>query len=229
MLVLGSLLEPALDAAGQMALDEAALLESPAGALVLRVYRWAGRASTFGYGRPWSQARAALDERGWRDVEPVRRATGGGVVFHDRDLTFSLVFPWDRTLAPDHVYKNVHRGVYLGLKARGVEAAIWSPRERPCGVSPSCFARAEPMDLVDRDGRKLLGGALRKRGGKGLYQGSLRPEGLGLPAEELAAAIADGAAREFGREPLQAFPEAWRAAGRALEPRYRSAEWNRRR
>lgn len=222
-------LEPALDAAGQMALDEAMLDGAAAGDVVLRVYRWAGLACTFGYARPYAEVRAALDARGWRDVAPVRRATGGGVVYHDGDVTFSLVFPWDRTLAPDHVYKNVHRGVYLGLKAAGVQTAIWSPREKPCGSSPSCFARAEPMDLVDPSGRKLLGGALRKRGGKGLYQGSLRPEGLSLDRDAIEAAVREGAAREFGRMPAAGLPRTWREQGRALEARYRSREWNERR
>jgi lipoate-protein ligase A len=85
------------------------------------------------------------------------------------------------------------------------------------------------MDLVLDDGRKLLGGALRKRGLKGLYQGSLRPELLALPREAVVAAVADGVAREFGRAPSQDVPEEWLAAARELEPRYRSREWNERR
>ena len=218
-----------MDAAGQMALDEAMLDGAAAGELVVRVYKWAGRACTFGYARPYAEVRAALDAQGWRDVAPVRRATGGGIVYHDGDVTFSLVFPWDKTLAPDHVYKNIHRGVYLALKDRGVKTAIWSPREKPCGTSPSCFARAEPMDLVDPEGKKLLGGALRKRGAKGLYQGSLRPEGLGLDAAEFQAVVTDGAAREFGKAPLTALPDGFYEAGRALESRYRSRDWNERR
>jgi lipoate-protein ligase A len=211
-----------------MALDEAILLSSPAGPSVLRVYRWSGRACTFGYSRPWSEARAALDERGWSEVAPVRRATGGGIVFHDGDLTFSLVFDWDRTLAPDMIYKNVHRGLHLALKSRRVDTALWSPRVRPEGAAAACFARAEPMDLVRGDGAKLCGGALRKRGARGLYQGSLRPEGLGLSFEELSDAVADAAAREFGAPRLEISQE-WLTHGRALEPRYRSDDWNRRR
>lgn len=212
-----------------MALDEAALLAAPADALFLRVYRWPGPGCTFGYSQPYRAARDHCGARGWKDVLPVRRATGGGIVFHDGDLTFSLVFPWDRTWAPDSIYKNIHRGVHLALKAAGATTSLWSPPRRPLGAAAACFMRAEPMDLVLPDGSKILGGALRKRGGKGLYQGSLRPEGLGLPREAVEAALADGIAREFGAAPSVDIPEDWLDAAKALEERYRSREWNERR
>jgi lipoate-protein ligase A len=212
-----------------MALDEAALLAAPAGASFLRFYRWTGPGCTFGYSQPHHAARTACDARGWKDVRPVRRATGGGIVFHDGDLTFSLVFPWDVTWAPESIYKNIHRGVHVALKAAGAATSLWSPARRPLGAAAACFTRAEPMDLVLDDGRKILGGALRKRGGKGLYQGSLRPEALPLPREALEAAVADGIAREFAAEPVPEIPAAWLDAARALEERYRSREWNERR
>jgi len=212
-----------------MALDEAVLLAAPADALFLRVYRWSGIGCTFGYSQPYRSARAALDARGLKDVLPVRRATGGGIVFHDGDITFSVVFPWDRTLAPDTIYKNIHRGVHLSLKAAGASTSLWSPPRRPLGAAGACFTRAEPMDLVLPDGTKILGGALRKRGGKGLYQGSLRPETLSLPREAVEAAVMDGVAREFGAALSTELPESWLDAGRALEERYRSREWNERR
>jgi lipoate-protein ligase A len=218
-----------LDAPGHMALDEALLLAAPADALVLRVYRWSGLGCTFGYSQPYRSALQACSARGWKDVLPVRRATGGGIVFHDGDVTFSLIFPWDRTLAPETIYKNIHRGVHVALKAAGAATALWSPPRRPLGAASACFTRAEPMDLVLPDGTKVLGGALRKKSTKGLYQGSLRPETLGLPREAVEAVLADGIAREFGAPPSTDIAESWLAAGRALEERYRSAEWNERR
>ncbi|MBI2790154.1 MAG: lipoate--protein ligase family protein [Elusimicrobia bacterium] len=206
-----------LDAAGHMALDEAVLLESPPDALVLRVYEWAGEACTFGFSQRYEDAKAACK----KGVEPVRRATGGGIVHHDGDVTFSLVFPWDRSCAPETIYKNIHRGIHQALKARGTVNGMWSPREKAPGIAASCFARAEKADLVDADDRKILGGALRKKGVKGLYQGSLR---VRVPE----AVILDGITREFGRPSTEILPS-WIEAGKALEARYRSAEWNARR
>jgi len=212
-----------------MALDEAVLIASSADALVLRFYDWDGPACTFGYSQPYAAALEQCRARGWDDISPVRRATGGGIVFHDGDLTFSLVFPWDRLCAPDSIYENIHRGIHAAMKSMGALTSLWSPPVRPAGTSQACFIRAEPMDLVGSDGHKILGGALRKKAGKGLYQGSLRPEGLGLTLEALRAAVLQGAAREFGGAPCTELEPSWLEAGRCLETRYRGADWNERR
>lgn len=208
---------PVLDAAGHMALDEAVLLHSPADALVLRVYRWSGPGCTFGFSQKFADA-AAVCAKG---VAPVRRATGGGIVHHDGDATFSLVFPWNRTLAPETIYKNIHRGIHQALKASGTANGMWSPKTAPQGIAAACFARAEKMDLVNEKDEKILGGALRKKGAKGLYQGSLR---LAVGEDVLI----DGITREFGAPSLELEP-AWISAGRALTEKYESADWNLRR
>ena len=70
------------------------------------------------------------------------------------------------------------------------------------------------------------GCALRRRGGKGLYQGSFRPEVLG--AKDVAAAIAFGLSKEW--EGLSTtIEDAWRKAAEPLEEKYRSDSWNKRR
>lgn len=198
-----------------MALDEAVLLLSPQDALILRVYRWSGPGCTFGYSQKFADAKAACA----KGVEPVRRSTGGGIVHHDGDTTFSLVFPWDKTCAPESIYKNIHRGVHQALKARGTANSLWSRRQE--GLARDCFARAECADLVDVADRKILGGALRKKGAKGLYQGSLR---LKVGADLLIDAIT----REFGAPALDLEPE-WLDEGVRLKEKYMSAAWTERR
>ncbi|MBI4377444.1 MAG: lipoate--protein ligase family protein [Elusimicrobia bacterium] len=214
-----------------MALDEALLDGASPDSLILRFYQWAGPATTFGYSLSFAFARKAAEEKGLAGAPIVRRATGGGVVFHDGDLTFSLIFPWPRLHAPSLVYKDLHRGIHLGLKAFGVRSRLWSPPNVPAGppLEKQCFSRAEPMDLVDEQGRKLLGGALRRRRGMGLYQGSLRPETLACPAEDLRRGISQGLEMEWGRPPRTGLDESWLDEARRLEPKYRSDEWNRRR
>ncbi len=200
-----------------MALDEAVLLGSPSDALILRVYEWEGEACTFGFSQTYADVKAACK----KGIEPVRRATGGGIVFHDGDITFSLVFPRDRTCAPETIYKNIHRGIHQALKAYGVENGLWSPQKKSDDIAVSCFTRAEAADLVDARGEKILGGALRKKGAKGLYQGSLR---VRVPHE----VVIDGISREFGR-PSLVIRQEWREEAMRLGARYRSAEWNERR
>jgi hypothetical protein len=85
------------------------------------------------------------------------------------------------------------------------------------------------MDLVTDDGKKCLGGALRKKGAKGLYQGSMRPEELHASREDLERAILHGAAKEFGMTSRTDIPDAWLAAGKTLEQKYISTDWNLRR
>ncbi len=186
-------------------------------ALILRVYRWKGKACTFGYSQKYADAKAACKQ----GIAPVRRATGGGIVFHDGDVTFSLVFPWERTCAPEMIYKNIHRGIHRALKASGIANGLWRPQQNTGTIAPLCFSRAEKADLVDANDKKILGGALRKKGIKGLYQGSLRVD---APDEVLSGGIA----LEFGR-PSRWIRPLWLEQGVRLEGRYRSAEWNERR
>lgn len=219
----------ALDAAAHMALDEAILLNAPNESVVLRFYRWSGPAVTFGYSQSYATALRAAQDKGLAAAPIVRRATGGGVVFHDGDLTFSLVFPWERLCAPDLIYKNIHRGVHLGLKSHGIVSRLWSGAPAPGGLEKLCFSAPEKMDLTDDDGRKALGGALRRRAGLGLYQGSLRLEVFGRAEEQIREAVTAGLEKEW-EQPLRLDVDPiWETEARRLEPKYRSQEWTQRR
>jgi lipoate-protein ligase A len=134
---------------------------------------------------------------------------------------------WERLLGRVF-YKNIHRGVHPGLKAVGTEHLV-AARRGKTAVATHCLTAPEPMDLVDDAGTKALGGALRRRAGRGLYQGSLRPEVFGRRAGELEDAVRAGLSEEFGRKPETALRPAWLAEGRRLTAKYESDRWNKRR
>src|SRR5580698_4695661 len=72
-----------------MALDEALLQYAPKlGRPVLRFYSWLEPAATFGYSQSYAEVEKLTHLR-----PLVRRPTGGGLVPHDTDWTYSLIFP----------------------------------------------------------------------------------------------------------------------------------------
>ena len=73
-------------AAVNMAIDEALLetAETPS----IRFYKWDHPALSFGYFGKFADVASHAPER-----DLVRRWTGGGIVFHGDDLTYSIVIP----------------------------------------------------------------------------------------------------------------------------------------
>ena len=227
------LLSPPLDAPRQMALDEA-VLEEPGLTLALRFFDWPGPALTFGYFQPHAEAASAAAREGIEG--PVRRPTGGGIVVHKGDVTFSLVFPWDERLTPQAFYKNLHRGIHLHLKAARLATRLLSPAAAGAGPRLDCFADPSACDLIidtpdpSPPGAKVLGGALRKRKGRGLYQGSFRlPAGWDRPTVRRAieAGTADVWSQAWQATDLP--PDVSSRAEALAASRYGTREWNEKR
>jgi lipoate-protein ligase A len=159
-----------------MALDEA-LLESAEklGAPLLRFYGWTQRAASFGYSQRF------LDVEKSTLLRPlVRRPTGGGLVPHDADWTYSLVFPpahfWYRLKATES-YRRIHEWLCDAFAAMNVLTAL-SP-ERQKVVPGQCFIGAEKDDLLWH-GRKIAGAAQRRTSAGLLIQGSVQPPPISL-------------------------------------------------
>src|SRR6266480_3876304 len=94
-------------AAMNMAIDEA-LLEV-ANAPSIRFYRWNSPALSFGY---FGKFADVADYASKRDV--VRRWTGGGIVFHGEDLTYSVVIPGRDPVFGESsisIYEKIHRAL----------------------------------------------------------------------------------------------------------------------
>lgn len=213
-----------------MALDDA-LAKSEPDAFCLRFYRWAGVGATFGYAQRIREVDLALPP-GLGDRR-TRRPTGGGIVLHVDDLTFSCVFPAAGLLRPTDVYRRLHSAIRTGLREAGLDAHLCaqggSPAPRGPGGASQCFVEPVALDLLSAEG-KILGGAIRRYGSTVLYQGSLQLPDARKRAAALEAAIRRGVAAEWDLRWERREPEAAvRAEASAREPTYRSEEWIRRR
>src|ERR1700720_3266543 len=128
-------------AALNMAIDEA-LLESVSEPSI-RFYRWNYPALSFGYFGNFADVSNHSAER-----DLVRRWTGGGIVFHGDDLTYSIVIPaGDAAFAKSSIsiYEKIHNAIRaaLALSGQDVElAANGVPK-----VSDSCFANPVRADV----------------------------------------------------------------------------------
>lgn len=182
-----------------MALDEA-LLRSPDESPVLRLYTWAPAALSLGYFQRHDEVVAALRARAAELPPLVRRLTGGGAIHHARELTFSIAAPLAHPLYQGPVaesYGRVHAALADALARHGAPAG---PREGRAlasddRASPMCFHNSTALDLV-WDGKKGVGSAQRRSGGRVLHHGSIK---LGTTPLEGAIATASVSAEELGR------------------------------
>lgn len=226
-----NLLSPARDVFGQMALDEALAASKPE-RFCLRFYRWQGAGLTFGY----AQRAAAVEPLLPRAAAGAwtRRPTGGGVVEHLSDLTFSCVFPAEGALKPQGIYERLHAAILEGLRQTGLAVQLLSEKPEPAppptrGAS-QCFVEPVALDIMAESGKKILGGAIRRYAGTVLYQGSLQLPGVRERAPIFEQAIRNGLSLHWSLEWQSVdIPADVLATAVFLEEKYRSAEWIRRR
>jgi lipoate-protein ligase A len=159
---------------------------------VLRFYGWTEPAASFGYFQKYAEVeRATL-------LRPlVRRPTGGGIVPHDADWTYSLAFPaggeW-YSLRANESYRSMHEWIQAAFARLDVptELALCCRKAAP----GQCFAGHEKSDVLWR-GKKIAGAAQRRTRAGLLIQGSVQPPPLSLAKVDWQQAVCDVAVRDF--------------------------------
>src|SRR5512137_350872 len=119
-----------------MALDEALLHAAPRlGRPVLRFYGWTEPAASFGYFQKYADIERITPLR-----PLVRRPTGGGLVPHNADWTYSLAFPpthpWYGIKATES-YERVHRWLQAAFAGLGVPTELAMARHKE--IPGQCF------------------------------------------------------------------------------------------
>ena len=161
----------------------------------------------------------------------VRRPTGGGLVSHDADWTYSVAVPpsyeWYRVSATDS-YRRMHEWI----RAAFARLALATELAPACSkaLPGQCFQGHEMFDLLWR-GLKIAGAAQRRTRDGLLIQGSVQPRQLSVTRADWEEAMCDTARDEQGADWATFEPDA-PLAERTLalaQVKYSQASYNRKR
>lgn len=158
-----------------MAVDERLFdLAASSGRTHLRFYQWARPTASLGY----SQDAPKVVDAAYcaaHGVAIVRRMTGGKLVLHDREVTYSIASA-DVEIFTESLresYRRISQALIRGLARLGVPARLAgsAPPGYAKGTMP-CFAFAA-RDEIEVGGRKIVGSAQKRTGPLFLQHGSL--------------------------------------------------------
>lgn len=136
--------------------------------VVLRTYLWDRPAVSIGFAQRWGITPP--------EFTCVRRPTGGGVVFHHHDITYTLIFPAGHPLekcSREESYAIIHEALASEISALG-HAADLLPQsvDVPDHSVMQCFQSPSKYDVMDA-GEKAAGAAQRRTPNGVLHQGSI--------------------------------------------------------
>jgi lipoate-protein ligase A len=150
------------DAFYNMALDEAIAVARSKNLVpnTLRFFRWEPSAVSIGYFQSMEEEvdTSTCDEKG---INYIRRRTGGGAVYHDRDgeLTYSLIMNQDHRLISrdfQETYETLCSGLVKGLRLLGIPAEFKPINDIVAyGKKVSGNAQTRGMNVVHQHGTIL--------------------------------------------------------------------------
>ncbi len=219
--------------AWNMAVDEALLLDAPSQSspsMVLRSYEWDRPSVSMGYFLRHAAARAKFPDTD--ELYFVRRPTGGGLVRHGKDWTYSLIF--HESLLPEDArdasgaYRWIH-GLLRQTLAVMPDMNQLQPLKAGGGTAgkiTDCFAQPSAHDLM-LQGEKIAGAAQRRMKQWILHQGTVQgvsEADRGKIALDFAKRLTQGRNGVFETRDLS--PAQIELAQRLQADRYATPAWN---
>jgi len=146
-------------ASTNMAMDRAELVAISKGSAppTVRFFTWKPAAISIGYFQSLEEE-VDLDVCKKYGIDYVRRITGGGAVFHDKELTYSIVIPEDHFQIPKNIMESYGRicgALIKGLKQLGIES------------------RYVPINDIVTNGKKISGNAQTRKAKTVLQHGTI--------------------------------------------------------
>ncbi len=179
------------NASANMALDAALLADlKDEEDAILHLYDWEGDAATYGH---------FIDPEKFLNMESVsrssldlaRRPTGGGIIFHNCDLAFSVLIPSTHpnfSINPLENYAFVNTRVIWAIgQMIDLSAELLPEEAQPLDSNCKSFCMAKPTKYdVMIQGKKVGGAAQRKTRDGFLHQGSIQ---IGLLSESFLRSV----------------------------------------
>jgi lipoate-protein ligase A len=241
------IIDPPARGSWNIAVDEALLESAGEGVTTLRLYQWSEPTLSLGY---FQAVAERYGHAASRNCPLVRRASGGGAIVHDRELTYCLAVPIAERFGSkaNGLYDAVHRALIKTLAEIDVRCHWHLPQATTASAGPPaflCFQRRAPGDVTCGDA-KIVGSAQRRQRGGLMQHGSILLSqsvcALELPGIEQITAIrvdADDLAHRLSQRLADSLQLRWqsadltdqetsRAAGYEIE-RFAAPEWTNRR
>lgn len=189
-----------------MAIDEALVqLIGPGDLPILRFFDWSEPCVSIGYSQRIEQGQTPI----------VRRPTGGGVVFHGDDVTYSVVLPKRFDMDIKDTYRLIQSWIRSGLNKLGLKTTQYGEIKK--GMAKYCFKSPSFGDIMI--GNSKVGGlAGRRIRQRILCQGYVNLSGYGLTKEVIRKAILDNWCGELLKDYLNEKEE--ELAARLCEDKY---------
>jgi lipoate-protein ligase A len=167
------IVDPPADGVWNMALDEA-LLEAAKtdGVATLRFYTWREPTLSLGYFQAHGDRKLHAASLA---CPSVRRASGGGAILHDGELTYSIALPQSHPASkrPERLYRIFHQSLIDTLGQFAIDATLGDVHiKRAKGEPFLCFQRRTAGDVL-LGGHKIAGSAQRRHQRAILQHGSV--------------------------------------------------------
>ena len=169
---------------------------------LLRFYDWDRLSVSIGY----VQKEEIVPDREKYTV--VKRPTGGGVVYHDRDFTYTVVVPaehWITKLDRVESYRVFHKAVVRAFATFGLKGLLVDTEQpKTDRATMQCFITPTKYDVLCelRNGKtaKFAGSAQRRTKNGILHQGSIILKATQGNRKKLAKALKKAFEEEFNIE-----------------------------
>ncbi len=115
-----------------------------------------------------------------KGADITRRITGGGIVFHENDVTFSLIAKitmHEKLASLEASYKVIHQCVYDVMKDMQCDVSFHASKKNVFVGRGHCFTTPVNNDVMIGE-EKIVGGAQKRNRGVLLHQGSISLSGV---------------------------------------------------